>query len=112
MRTAIIGGGIAGLAAAYELEQARQGWLQVEYTLLNRATGWRLPVFGERGRRGAGAWAGSFLTEKPAAAELCRELGWPANVTPSNDADRKTCIVVRNRLFGYPTGSCSWYPPS
>jgi protoporphyrinogen oxidase len=24
MRTAIIGGGIAGLAAAYELEQARQ----------------------------------------------------------------------------------------
>jgi oxygen-dependent protoporphyrinogen oxidase len=33
MRTAIIGGGIAGLAAAYELEQARQKGAQVEYTL-------------------------------------------------------------------------------
>ena len=40
MRTAIIGGGIAGLAAAYELEQARQAGKKVEYTLLNRATGW------------------------------------------------------------------------
>ena len=33
MRTAIIGGGIAGLAAAYELEQARQKGAEVEYTL-------------------------------------------------------------------------------
>jgi len=33
MRTAIIGGGIAGLAAAYELEQTRQKGAQVEYTL-------------------------------------------------------------------------------
>ena len=33
MRTAIIGGGIAGLAAAYELEQARKAGAAVEYTL-------------------------------------------------------------------------------
>ena len=33
MRTAIIGGGIAGLAAAYELEQARAAGAAVEYTL-------------------------------------------------------------------------------
>lgn len=33
MRTAIIGGKIAGLAAAYEQEQARRKGAQVEYTL-------------------------------------------------------------------------------
>ena len=36
MRTAIIGGGIAGLAAAYELEQARASGAAVEYTLFPR----------------------------------------------------------------------------
>jgi len=33
MRIAIIGGGIAGLAAAFELEQARKAGAPVEYTL-------------------------------------------------------------------------------
>ncbi len=33
MRTAIIGGGIAGLAAAYELEKARAAGAEIEYTL-------------------------------------------------------------------------------
>jgi oxygen-dependent protoporphyrinogen oxidase len=46
----------------------------------------------------------SFLTEKPAAAELCRELDLGAELTPSNDADRKTYIVVRNRLVPLPDG--------
>jgi protoporphyrinogen oxidase len=40
MRIAIIGGGIAGLAAAYELEKARTNGSPVEYTLLSRATDW------------------------------------------------------------------------
>ena len=33
MRVAIIGGGIAGLAAAYELEKGRAAGAEVEYTL-------------------------------------------------------------------------------
>ncbi|HEV2215798.1 MAG TPA: protoporphyrinogen oxidase, partial [Terracidiphilus sp.] len=46
----------------------------------------------------------SFLSEKPAAAELCRELGLGDALTPSNDAARKTWIVVRNRLVPLPDG--------
>ena len=105
MRTAIIGGGIAGLAAAFELEQARAAGARVEYTL-----------FEARGRLG-GSLASeivggavlergpdSFLTEKPAAAELCRELGLGDQLTPSNDAARKTYILVHNRLVALPDG--------
>jgi oxygen-dependent protoporphyrinogen oxidase len=105
MRIAIIGGGIAGLATAYELEKARQAGAAVEYTL-----------FDERPRLG-GSLASeivggavlergpdSFLTEKPAAAELCRELGLGGELIPSNDAARKTYIVTRNRLVALPDG--------
>jgi oxygen-dependent protoporphyrinogen oxidase len=105
MRTAIIGGGIAGLAAAYELEQARKAGAAVEYTLFEArdSLGGSLSskiVGGAVLERGPD----SFLTEKPAAAELCRELGLGAELTPSNDASRKTWIVVRNRLVPLPDG--------
>jgi oxygen-dependent protoporphyrinogen oxidase len=105
MRTAIIGGGIAGLAAAYELEKARSANPSVEYTLFESrdrlggslATDLYEGSVLERG-------PDSFLTEKPAAADLCRELGLGPDLIPSNDADRKTWIVVRNRLVGLPDG--------
>jgi len=105
MRTAIIGGGIAGLAAAYELEQARRAGKQIVYTLFESRDrlGGSLSsevVDGAVLERGPD----SFLTEKPAAAELCRELGIGAELTPSNDADRKTYIVIRNRLVPLPDG--------
>lgn len=105
MRTAIIGAGIAGLSAAYELENSRRGGAPVEYTL-----------YESRGRLGGSILSeivggavleggpDSFITEKPAAAELCRELGLGDQLTPSNDAERKTYIVVRNRLVPLPDG--------
>src|SRR5208282_5703185 len=46
----------------------------------------------------------SFLSEKPAAIELCRELGLGADLIGSNDAERKTYIVVKNRLVPLPDG--------
>ncbi|KAA6455719.1 protoporphyrinogen oxidase [Acidobacteria bacterium AB60] len=105
MRIAIIGGGVAGMAAAYELARARGEDSSIEYTL-----------FESRDRLG-GAIASqivngsvlecgpdSFLTEKAAAAELCRELGLGQDLLPSNDAARKTFIVVKNRLVALPDG--------
>ncbi|MGA2250584.1 protoporphyrinogen oxidase [Terracidiphilus sp.] len=100
MRTAIIGGGIAGLAAAYELERASG-----EYALFeagNRLGG----VISSVTVAGSALEDGpdSFLTEKPAAAELCRELGLGDELIPSNDAHRKTWVVVGKRLVALPDG--------
>ena len=105
MRIGIIGGGIAGLAAAYELEKARAAGQPVEYTLFEarpRLGGSLASEIVE----GAVLELGpdSFLTEKPAAAELCRELGLGPELLPSNDAARKTYIVVNNRLVPLPDG--------
>jgi oxygen-dependent protoporphyrinogen oxidase len=105
MRIAIIGGGIAGLAAAYELETARASNPGLSYTLfesrdrLGGAIGSDV-VNGSVLERGPD----SFLTEKPAAAELCRELGLGPELLPSNDAERKTFIVIKNRLVPLPDG--------
>jgi oxygen-dependent protoporphyrinogen oxidase len=105
MRTAIIGGGIAGLAAAFELEQARAAGAPVEYTLFesrDRLGGSMASeiVNGAVIERGPD----SFLSEKPAATELCREVGLGAELIPSNDAARKTYILVHNRLVALPDG--------
>ena len=105
MRVAVIGGGIAGLAAAYELEKARAADPSVSYTLFESRDrlGGSLAseiVQGNVLERGPD----SFITEKPAAAELCRELGLGTDLIPSNDAARKTWIVVKNRLVALPDG--------
>ena len=105
MRIAIIGGGIAGLAAAFELEQVRKAGAQLEYTLFE--AGDRLGgSLGSETVNGSVLERGpdSFLSEKPAAAELCRELGLGDQLLPSNDAARKTYIVVKNRLVALPDG--------
>lgn len=105
MRIAIIGGGIAGLAAAYELEKARNTGTSITYTLFEarERLGGSLSseiVNGAVIERGPD----SFLTEKPAAAELCRELGLGDQLLPSNDANRKTYILVGKRLVALPDG--------
>jgi len=105
MRVAIIGGGIAGLAAAFELEKARESEASVEYTLFEsrEQLGGSLASENVNGvvlERGPD----SFLSEKPAGAELCRELGLGDQLVPSNDANRKTYIVVKNRLVPLPDG--------
>jgi protoporphyrinogen/coproporphyrinogen III oxidase len=105
MRVGIVGGGIAGLAAAYELEKARGTGADVEYRLFEarERLGGSLASENANGivlERGPD----SFLSEKPAGAELCRELGLGDQLTPSNDANRKTYIVVKNRLVPLPDG--------
>ena len=104
-RVAIIGGGISGLAAAFELEEQRRAGANVEYTLYE-STSHLGGVLRTEHIDGCVVEAGpdSFVTEKPWAAELARALGMGDQLIGSNDADRKTYILTRGRLVEMPDG--------
>lgn len=104
-RIAIIGGGISGLSAAYALEEKRRAGLHVEYTLYEVGNRFGGVLVTER-VDGCILEAGpdSFLTEKPWATDLCAKLGLAGQLIGSNDADRKTYILVRGKLIEMPDG--------
>lgn len=104
-RIAIIGGGISGLAAAFELEEQRKAGIELEYVLYESSP--RLGgVLRTEKIDGCVVEAGpdSFVTEKPWAADLCRTLGIGDQLIGSNDTDRKTYILTRGRLVEMPDG--------
>ncbi|HUM05753.1 MAG TPA: protoporphyrinogen oxidase [Terriglobales bacterium] len=104
-RIAIIGGGISGLSAAYTLEQKRRAGVDVEYVLYESAPRLGGVLVTDR-VDGCLVEAGpdSFITEKPWAADLCREIGLGDQLIGSNDTQRKTYIVVKGRLVVMPDG--------
>ena len=104
-RIAILGGGISGLAAAFALEELRRAGSDLEYVLYEASS--RLGgVLRTEKVDGCLVEAGpdSFITEKPWATDLCRELGLGDQLIGSNDADRKTYILTNGRLVEMPDG--------
>jgi len=103
-RIAIIGGGISGLSAALVLEEYRRAGV-LDYALYESNPRFGGVLVTER-VDGCLVEAGpdSFLTEKPWASNLCREVGLGDQLIGSNDADRKTYILAKGRLVEIPDG--------
>jgi len=105
-RVIVIGGGIAGLAAAHRLlERAQQHPDSVEVLLFERQA--RLGgVVATDSREGFLLEAGSdsFITEKPWGIDLCRRLGLEEEFLETDPRFRKSFIVRENRLIPVPEG--------
>ncbi len=104
-RIAVVGGGVAGLAAAYALARARQSGAPVEELLIEGRQRLGGVILTQR-VEGFVIEAGpdSFLEQKPEAAALCRELGLGDDLIGSNDHQRRTYILHRGRLAPLPDG--------
>src|ERR1700733_4571579 len=104
-RVAIIGGGGAGLAAAYELARLAREGAPVQGVLFEAST--RLGGIIETVREGGfviECGPDAWVTEKPWARELAEELGLGDEVMASNDATRKTYVLIDNQLQAMPDG--------
>jgi oxygen-dependent protoporphyrinogen oxidase len=104
-QVAIIGGGISGLSAAFHLAKARALGADLRYTVIETAQRLGGSMYSDR-VEGCLVEAGpdSFLSEKPWALTLCKELGIDDQLIGSNDAQRKTYIAVNKRLVAMPDG--------
>jgi len=104
-RIAVVGGGITGLSAAYALARARLGGAPIEELLFDARDRLGGSIQTER-VEGFLIEGGpdSFITEKPEAAALCRELGLGGSLLGSNDVGRRTYILHQRRLVPLPDG--------
>jgi len=101
-RLAVVGGGISGLALAWEA--------------LNRDPELEVRVFEGRSRPGGAietrredglvleGGPDSMITDKPAGVQICRDLGLGDRLQPTNEDDRRAMVVRNGRLVPIPEG--------
>ena len=100
-RIVIIGGGITGLAAAHRLVEHGQ----TEVLLLEAAD--RIGgVIHTQSRDGFLLERGpdSFISEKPEAVELAKEIGLESHLIGTNEQHRRSFIVRNGKLRPVPEG--------
>jgi oxygen-dependent protoporphyrinogen oxidase len=108
-RIAVVGGGIAGLGVAYELKkQARDKNFPISVDLFESRERLGGVILTDRvGDYVLDAGPDAILTLKPAALELCRELGLGDEIIPTRDQDRGVALYSRGRLRSLPYGTGS-----
>jgi len=105
-RLVIVGGGIAGLATAYYAQRAADdAGLDVAITLVERDDhlGGKIATDTPDGFVIEGG-PDSFITQKPWALQLCRELGLEDRLMGTNDARRSVYVLRGGRLRKMPDG--------
>lgn len=105
-RVVVIGGGIAGLAAAHRLvELSRERGTSVDVTLLEADSRVGGVIRTER-TDGFVIEAGpdSFLTERPWGTALCERIGLTPRLIGTRGEHRKTYVVHNGELHGLPDG--------
>ncbi|HEY0163481.1 MAG TPA: FAD-dependent oxidoreductase, partial [Edaphobacter sp.] len=104
-RIAILGGGIAGLAAACELARRAEREEPLHVALYEASS--HLGGIIETVREGGFVIEGGpdgWMSEKPWARELAIELGLEDELIHSNDHQRRTYVLSDNALKAIPDG--------
>lgn len=101
----IIGGGIAGLAAAHRLQEEIGNGESLECVVLEAKDQFGGKIATERVdgfviERGPD----SFISQKPAAIELCKKLGLGDRLVGTNQEQTKTYVYTGKKLVTMPDG--------
>jgi oxygen-dependent protoporphyrinogen oxidase len=103
---AIVGGGIAGLATAFAIqEQGARAQLPISCTIFEAGPTWGGKILTHRVEDFIiEAGPDSFLSQKPWALELIADLGLSDRLINTNEFDKKTFIYSRGQLRELPEG--------
>ena len=108
----VVGGGISGLATAYALtEEARKNETEIHCTVVERDTRWGGKILTHvKDDLLIEGGPDSFLTSKPWALELCRNLGLQDQLIPTNAQHNRTFSFCRGALRELPQGLLAFRP--
>ena len=111
-RIVIIGGGIAGLSAAY---YATKKIPNAQITLLESSHRWGGKITTDRVTFGNGQFIieggpDTFLATKPYATALCKELGLDERLHGTNPKQKNTYVLHHNKLEPLPDGLAMMIP--
>ncbi|MEK9630085.1 MAG: protoporphyrinogen oxidase [Nitrospinota bacterium] len=101
----IIGGGIAGLATAYRIQREISEGAELECILLEGSDRFGGKISTEKSdgfviERGPD----SFISQKPAAIQLCKQLGLEDRLTGTNPGAPSTFVYTGGKLVTMPDG--------
>ncbi len=105
----IIGGGITGLTTAFylqKLNRSQELGPAIDYTLLESSSRFGGKIVTEVSEDDFVVEGGpdSFITQKPWATQLCRELGLANRLIPTNDERRNIFVLNQGDLVPFPGG--------
>ncbi len=112
-RVAVVGGGIAGLAAAHRLVEHAQAGAALDVVLLAAAG----HLGGSIGTERTGGFvlergADSMITDKPWGLALCERIGIADRLVGTREGERRTYVVHDGRLHPLPEGFLLMAPTS
>lgn len=101
-RVAVVGGGIAGLAAAHRLREIAPS-LEVALLEAGHRLGGALQTEHQDGYL-LELGADNFITNVPWGVDLCRRLGIAEQLLPTRTSQRRAMVVHRRQLVPVPAG--------
>ncbi len=120
MKLTIIGGGIAGLSAAYYATKKLalntvKGIPDAQITLIESSSHWGGKITTDRATFDDGQFIieggpDTFLATKPYATALCKELGLGDRLHGTNPNQKNTYVLHRNKLEPLPDGLAMMIP--
>ena len=107
----VVGGGIAGLSAAYYASKLPD----TQVTLLESSDRWGGKIITDRVPFDEGQFIveggpDTFLATKPWGVALCKELGLGDRLHGTNPHKKNTYVLNRNRLLPLPDGLAMMIP--
>lgn len=110
-RIVVIGGGVAGLGAAYKIRRAADEGHDVAFTLVEKEDrlGGKIHTVHRDGFI-IDAGCDSFLTMKTAAHRIARIAGIEDQKMPTDDSRKRTMILKSGRLYEMPDGVMQFAP--
>lgn len=113
MKTVVVGGGIAGLSAAYRLIESNRNGLEVTLLESSDRFGGTIRTI-EHGGCLVELGPDSFLSSKPWLKNLAERLGVADQIIPTSRTHRRSHVVYQGKLHRLPEGflmmapTCFW----